>query len=135
MPSLASGIAGASHLFLIPLGPNPVEFVGLLLSVDSISQIMSKILLVLLLFLYLSVLLAQVVWPVRSLIFVEACGIQFPDQESNPGPLHLKCGLSHWTTREVPRLYLRNYCSFFRCDNVVVIKDLSFRVTYQNICR
>ena len=36
-----------------------------------------------------------------------SCGmrdpVQFPDQISNLGPLHLEAGsLSHWTTREVP---------------------------------
>ena len=36
---------------------------------------------------------------------VVACGIQFPDQGLNPGPLHWECGLSHWTTREVLQLH------------------------------
>lgn len=33
---------------------------------------------------------------------VAACGILFPDQGLNLGPLHWKCSLSHWNTREVP---------------------------------
>jgi len=34
---------------------------------------------------------------------VVACGIWFPDQELNPGPLHWERGvLASWTTREVP---------------------------------
>ena len=34
---------------------------------------------------------------------VVVCGIQFPDQGSNPGPLHQELGVSAiWTTREVP---------------------------------
>lgn len=32
---------------------------------------------------------------------VAACGILFPDQGLNLGPLHWKCSLSHWNTREV----------------------------------
>ena len=28
--------------------------------------------------------------------------IYFPDQGSNPGPLHWELSLSHWTTRKVP---------------------------------
>ena len=35
-------------------------------------------------------------------LLVVACGIQFPDQGWNPGPLHWECSLSHWVTREVP---------------------------------
>ena len=34
-------------------------------------------------------------------VFVVACGVWFPDQGSNLGPLHWERGLSHWTTREV----------------------------------
>ena len=37
-------------------------------------------------------------------VLVGACGIQFPDQGSDLGPLHWRCrqSLSHWTPREVP---------------------------------
>ena len=35
-------------------------------------------------------------------VFVAACGILYPKQESNPGPLLGAQSLSHWTTREVP---------------------------------
>ena len=36
-------------------------------------------------------------------VLVAARRTQFPDQGSNPGPLHWKLrALSHWTTREVP---------------------------------
>ena len=35
---------------------------------------------------------------------VAACGIYFPDQGLNPGPLNWERSLSHWTTREVPPL-------------------------------
>ena len=39
-------------------------------------------------------------WPAESL--VAACGIYFPDQESNPGPPALGAhSLTHWTAREV----------------------------------
>ena len=31
-----------------------------------------------------------------------ACGMLFPDQGSNPGPLYGGCGLHHWGAREVP---------------------------------
>ena len=34
-------------------------------------------------------------------VFAVACGIQFPNQGSNLGPLHWECSLSHWSTREV----------------------------------
>ena len=37
-------------------------------------------------------------------VLVAAYGIQFPDQEWNPGPQALGVqDLSHWTSREVPR--------------------------------
>ena len=35
-----------------------------------------------------------------------ACGIQFPDQGLNPGPLHWEHSLTHWTTREVPHVLI-----------------------------
>ena len=42
----------------------------------------------------------SVAWHENTL--AEACGIQFPDQGSNLGPLALRTvSLSHWTTREV----------------------------------
>ena len=41
-------------------------------------------------------------------LLVVACGIQFPDQGLNPGPLRLGAqSLSHWTSREVPLLFNR----------------------------
>ena len=44
-------------------------------------------------------------------IFTAACGIQFPDQGSNLGPLHWEQSLNHWTTRKVlPWLILRWKC-------------------------
>ena len=36
------------------------------------------------------------------LLIVAACGIQFPDQGSNLGPLHWEHSLNHWATKEVP---------------------------------
>ena len=36
-----------------------------------------------------------------ALVLVVPCGIWFPDQGSNPGPLQREYSLSHWTTREV----------------------------------
>jgi len=36
-----------------------------------------------------------------SLGIVAACGIQFPDQGLNLGPLHWELGVNHWTTKEV----------------------------------
>ena len=50
---------------------------------------------------------------VASALLVAACGIWFPDQGSNPGLLHCAvCGmgvqnLSHWITREVPKINLK----------------------------
>ena len=35
-----------------------------------------------------------------------ACGIQLPNQGSNPGPLHQECGVNHCATREVPTCLL-----------------------------
>ena len=35
-------------------------------------------------------------------LLVAACGIQFPNQGANPGPLHWQHGLSPWAAREVP---------------------------------
>ena len=44
-------------------------------------------------------------WHAGSL--VATCGIQFPDQGLNPGPLLWERGvLAHWTTREVPQIIL-----------------------------
>ena len=34
-------------------------------------------------------------------VLAVACGIQFPDQGMNSGPLHQEHSLNHWTTREV----------------------------------
>ena len=34
-------------------------------------------------------------------LLVATCGIQFPNQGSNPSPALGKWGSSHWTTREV----------------------------------
>ena len=48
----------------------------------------------------------------RSL--VEVCGIGFPDQGLNPGPLHFEFSLSHWTTREVP-IFFSFFFFFFWC--------------------
>ena len=43
------------------------------------------------------------VWLHRFIVV--ACGILFPNQRSNPGPLHWKHKrLSYWTTREVPTI-------------------------------
>ena len=43
------------------------------------------------------------------ILSVVACGIQFPDQGSNPGPFVLGAqSLSHWTNEEVPKLFLKN---------------------------
>ena len=39
-------------------------------------------------------------------VLVAARGFYFPDQGSNPGPLHWVLSLSHWTPREVPQLLL-----------------------------
>ena len=36
-------------------------------------------------------------------LFYLACGIYFPDQGSNLGPVLGAQSLSHWTTREVPK--------------------------------
>ena len=54
------------------------------------------------------------------ILLVSASGIEFPDQGSNPGPLHWEQGvlatgppalgarsLSHWTTRDVLLLHFR----------------------------
>lgn len=42
-------------------------------------------------------------------LLVATCGIQFPDQGSNPSPALGKWGSSHWTTREVLGLvFLQN---------------------------
>ena len=44
-------------------------------------------------------------WDLRSSLqhmgsLIVVCGIQFPDQGSNRGPLHWEHSLSHWTTKE-----------------------------------
>ena len=53
-------------------------------------------------FIYLFIRLHQVLVAACKLL-VAACGIWFPDQELNPGPLHWERGvLASWTTREVP---------------------------------
>ena len=46
----------------------------------------------------------------RSSVFITVRGIQFPDQGSNPGPLHWECSLSHWAAREVQRQSINSGC-------------------------
>ena len=38
-------------------------------------------------------------------VLVVVYGIWFPDRELNPGILHWKFSLSHWTTKKVPRMF------------------------------
>ena len=46
-------------------------------------------------------------WLQLCAVLGAACGIYFPDQRSNPGPLHWEhWNLSHWTTKEVPHILL-----------------------------
>ena len=46
-------------------------------------------------------------------VLVVACGIQFPNKGSNPGPLGLRDeSLSHWTTWGVPQFYIFIYLVF-----------------------
>ena len=47
-------------------------------------------------------------------VLVAACGIQFPNQGSNLGPLHWEQSLSPWTTRDVPFLNFKYFFFFFK---------------------
>ena len=49
----------------------------------------------------LSFFLFFLIYSLASLSGMRA-GSQFPNQGSNPHPLHWKCSLNHWTAREVP---------------------------------
>ena len=60
-------------------------------------------------------------WHANSQLW-HACGIQFPDQGSNPGPLHWECGIlpAPGTTREVPSLCFwthKNTCNLLTSTN------------------
>ena len=52
-------------------------------------------------------------------VLIAACGIQFLDQGSNPGPQHWEHGVLHWATREVPR------CFFFKLRKFLFIPIFS----------
>ena len=54
-------------------------------------------------------------------VLVVACGIWFPDQGSNLGPLHGEWGgLNHWTTRECKVLNIKWYIYTILCVCVCV---------------
>ena len=46
-----------------------------------------------LVFLFFSFFFLSLLWHTGSSILVAACGVSFPDQESNPGPLHWERGV------------------------------------------
>ena len=71
-------------------------------------------------------------WHARSL--VAACGIQFPDQGSNPGPPAFRAhGHSHWTTREVlPNTFKNN--NWKTTFALHVQHNIKFSITAKLLC-
>ena len=69
--------------------------------------------------------------------FVVVCGIEFPDQGLNPGPLHWECGVSHWTTREI--LDAESFSSYiyfafmYMRENRVLFLQLIYTCVYKYI--
>ena len=66
-------------------------------------------------------------------LLVAASGIQFSDQESNPGLLHWERSLSHWITKEVP--YCCLFMMGFQLNSTTLIESLPCDSGLQNLLR
>lgn len=76
-------------------------------------------------------LVNSLVWLCQLLVMAEGifgCGTQdqFPDQRSNPGPLHWELKVSHWTTRDVPRVTFK---SVWKIYSIVICSKAHFHPT------
>ena len=63
------------------------------------------------------------------LVSVLACGIYFPDQGSNPGPLALGVrGPSHWAARGGPFFFFFKRAAYFIANLVDILLSLKLEV-------